>query len=96
MRGIAKCTKVTVRILLCLCFVFPCSRHVLSPVCLFCHVLLVFVLSGHVFSVFVLKLRPHLPPATSCFFQLPTTPALLITLFVCLISFSCVLLIPLV
>ena len=84
-----------VRILLCL-----------FCVCLFCHVLLVCVCYAMCFPVIVYyfhvllschsELRPHLPSTTSWFFPSPTTPASLITLFVSLIGFSCVLLIPLV
>src|SRR4029434_80495 len=47
----------------------------------------VFVCLYHVLFCYHLELRPHLPSVT---------PALLITLLVCLIVFACVLLIPLV
>src|SRR4029434_9693124 len=69
--GLVLTHNVGVRILLCFPFMFLDSRHVLFPVCLCCHVLVVFVLSGHVFPVFVLRLRPHLPYATSWFLPSP-------------------------
>lgn len=89
----AKMLAGSVRILLCFPFMFLDSWHVLFPVCLCCHVLVVIVLSGHVFPVFVLRLRPHLPLPLPGF-----DPHLfpICTLFVSLIGTSCVLLIPLV
>ena len=61
--------SVGVRILLCLRFVFPCSQHVLSPVCLFCHVLLVFVRP----CVFCLCPETRPPPALCHFLFFPLT-----------------------
>ena len=79
----------------CVCvFVLCCLVFV------YCHVLLVFVYCVMCFlclfvmpcAFFVVKFRPHIPSATSWIFPSPTTtPVLLISLFVILISFSCLL-----
>ena len=65
--------------------------HVFPPVCLFRLMFVVFLWSGHVRSVIVRRLRPLLLPG---FFVSHLFP--IISLIVCLIRFSCVLLIPLV
>src|SRR4029434_4191560 len=67
-----------------------------SCVCFMPCVFPVFLYYFHVLLGCHSELHPHLPSNTSWLFPSPTTPASLITQFVSLIGFSCVLLIPLV